>query len=148
MKNQQKGFTLIELVIVIVILGILAAFAVPRFADTSTDARKSTVKGLEGSVRSAAALAHATSLAQSKAAGDSISMEGATIAMANFYPTESSSGIGATLADTAGFTPELSGGIFRFKKDGATDPTNCAVTYDEAASTSSPPTIAAITSGC
>lgn len=148
MKNQQKGFTLIELVIVIVILGILAAFAVPRFADTSTDARKSTVKGLEGSVRSASALAHATSLAQSKASGASISMEGATIAMANFYPTESSGGIGNTLADTSGFSASFSGGLFRLQKDGATDPANCAVTYDEAASSSAPPVIAAITSGC
>ena len=145
--NKQKGFTLIELVMVIVILGILASFAVPRFADITVDARKSAVRGLEGSVRSAAALAKSTSLVQSKAHNASISMEGVTIAMNNFYPTESTAGISAALADTSGFTVATSGGVLAFRKDGATTPAACAVTYDEAG-TGGVPTITSITTDC
>lgn len=145
--QTQKGFTLIELVMVIVILGILASFAVPRFADITTDARKSAVRGLEGSVRSAAALAKSTSLVQSKSAGESISMEGVTIRMANFYPTESTAGIGAALADTSGFTVATSGTVLSFTKVGATTPSRCAVTYDEAG-TGAVPTIASIIDDC
>ena len=105
--NKQQGFTLIELVMVIVILGILAAFAVPRFADITTDARRATVESIGGSIRSASALAHATSLSQSRTQGQSISMEGTTITMSNFYPSSSGSltgGIVAAMFDTTGFT--------------------------------------------
>ena len=62
LKNE-KGFTLIELVMVIVILGILAAFALPRFAGLEVEARTAAVNGLAGSVRAAAAIAHSKSLA-------------------------------------------------------------------------------------
>lgn len=62
MKTQQKGFTLIELIIVIVVLGILAVTAAPQFFNFSSDARASTVKGMEGSVKAASALVHAKAL--------------------------------------------------------------------------------------
>lgn len=52
-KTKQLGFTLIELVIVIVILGILAAIAIPRFVDLSTSAKNAAAAGFEGAVKSA-----------------------------------------------------------------------------------------------
>lgn len=57
--KRQSGFTLIELIIVIVILGILAVTAAPQFFNFGSDARESTVRGLEGSVKSAADLVYA-----------------------------------------------------------------------------------------
>ncbi|MFC4701267.1 prepilin-type N-terminal cleavage/methylation domain-containing protein [Glaciecola siphonariae] len=56
---QQKGFTLIELIIVIVILGILAVTAAPRFIDIQTDARKQTIVGVEAALKGAAKLVFA-----------------------------------------------------------------------------------------
>lgn len=54
-RQHQAGFTLIELIMVIVILGILAAVAVPKFSDISTDARKAAVEGMAGALSSAMA---------------------------------------------------------------------------------------------
>ncbi len=52
-RSIHRGFTLIELVVVIVILGVLAAVAAPKFINLSTDAKNAALKGLEGSVKSA-----------------------------------------------------------------------------------------------
>ena len=60
--NAQKGFTLIELVVVIVILGILAATAAPKFIDLTGDAKTSVMQGVQGSVNSAINLVHAKAL--------------------------------------------------------------------------------------
>ena len=63
MKKAQQGFTLIELVIVIVILGLLAATALPRFADITSEARTAALAGVAGGFRSAIAITHAQWLA-------------------------------------------------------------------------------------
>lgn len=145
--NQQKGFTLIELVMVIVILGILASFAVPRFADITVDARKSALNGIAGGMKAAAALAKSTSLVQSKSSTGSISMDGATILMSNFYPTASTAGIGAALADTTGFTAVGSGTtLVDYQLNASPNKDLCYVRYVSNAST--PPTITVEDSGC
>ena len=141
MDKAQKGFTLIELVVVITILGILAAFAFPRFAALEVEARIATIKGLEGSVRSAATLAHSLDLV-----GAAVVMEGNTIDMTFGYPATSATGIETTLVDSTGFTYTALTGLFT--KDGATTLATCSVTYVESTAANLPPAISSATGGC
>lgn len=60
MKTRQSGFTLIELVMVIVLIGVLAAIAVPKFVDLSGDAKQAAVDGVAGALSSAAAINYAS----------------------------------------------------------------------------------------
>ena len=84
-SRKEKGFTLIELVMVIVILGILAAFALPRFADLSGDARQASIEGARGAVKAASAIAHSAWLA--RGSSGSVDLDGTVIDMStNGYP--------------------------------------------------------------
>lgn len=62
MRTQQKGFTLIELVVVIVILGILAATALPKFVDLTGDANQAATTGLAGAINGGDSINYATYL--------------------------------------------------------------------------------------
>ena len=79
---NRKGFTLIELVIVIVIIGILAAVAVPRFAGLTKEAKVSAVKGFAGSLRAATNIVHAKWLVVDNDSG-SVNLEGTTVYVDN-----------------------------------------------------------------
>ena len=104
-SRKEKGFTLIELVMVIVILGILAAFALPRFADLGGDARVSTLQGALGAVRSASSIAHAQALASDIENGN-ITLEGETITLVNGYPNATGIINAAQLSDEFEITPD------------------------------------------
>ena len=140
--TKSRGFTLIELVVVITILGILAAFAVPRFVALETEARKATINGLAGSLRSSASLAHGMYMASGSPA--TIVMEDQTITLTNGYPNLAT--IDNTLQDTTGFTYTEATGVFT--KNGAATPANCSVTYAPPASANGAPTVTVDVSAC
>jgi MSHA pilin protein MshA len=144
---KARGFTLIELVVVITILGILAAFAIPKFIALDSQARTATVNGLAGSVKSAAALARSLGMATGATSTGSVTMEGTAVTMLNFYPDATVAGIPIAInTSTTDFT-YAAGATGVWTRVGAPTPANCIVTYTPATATL-PPTVAATTGGC
>jgi MSHA pilin protein MshA len=130
--GNQSGFTLIELVVVITILGILAAFAVPRFVALDTQARIAAQTALAGSVRSSAALAHALWLAQGSPVPATVTIDGQPITLTNGYPNVAS--LPNTLSDFTGYGYAAGAtGVFTRASGPA-----CTVTYAPAAAGAAP----------
>ena len=152
MKKQQ-GFTLIELIMVIVILGILAAFAIPKFANLGADARRSTMQGVEGAMKSASAIAHAAWLANGTNPA-SVTLEGASVAMVNGYP--SAAGIvvaanitgGAAATDAGDFIVSSTATATTVQAKGATTPASCQVVYTQSAAANTAPVITSTLTNC
>lgn len=140
MQVKQQGFTLIELIVVITILGILAAFALPRFVDLQKEARVATLNGLAGSLKSASAMVHAKALVNPTAT--TISVEGGTVTLTAAGGYANAATISNALQDLSGFTTSISGTTVTFKSDSTTG--TCNVTYTEA----TPPTVATNPDGC
>ncbi len=136
MHSKQYGFTLIELVIVIVILGLLAATALPRFINITQDARIASVQGIAGGLRGAASLARAQLLvggsagAGCGAVNNTVCMDGLAVTVASTgFPDNQDIGIKRAMQSTDGYNVAYSG------SDAVFQPTNggngsCQASYN------------------
>ena len=142
--KRQGGFTLIELVVVIVILGILAVTAAPKFLNLQGDARKSSLQGLKGAMSGASGIVYGKSAINGVEGAISGSVDSIDVAFG--YPTATSAGIATAVVglsdDWTSFpdaTTTPKSYVSTFKKDTLSDvseirATECFVEYKEGVS--------------
>ncbi len=165
--NKQAGFTLVELIIVIVILGILAVTAAPRFLNLQGDANASTLEGLQGSIRSGMNIVNGKSIIASDHKKDEAEVTvdtGAAVDTVYGYPAATEAAFEAFLDvefasdDSADFNlvavaADEKAIIF---PNSYVQTDDCRIEYTQAADENdgtppvsvTPPTVTLITSGC
>lgn len=144
MNKQQSGFTLIELVMVIVVLGILAATALPKFVNLGTDARIAAMKAVEGSMRSANAMIYAKAATASDMGRNGIvTIEGTTTLTTRYGYALNATQLKIAMDLSDDYTV-VNGSV---SHGGAATPATCRVTYTAATVTEAPKYVT-VTSGC
>ncbi|ENM5826319.1 type II secretion system protein [Vibrio metoecus] len=138
--KRQGGFTLIELVVVIVILGILAVTAAPRFLNLQGDARNASLQGLKGAMQGAAGIVYGRAALDGNEAvssGKTVTIGSDTVKLVWGYPEASVDGIGKAVSGLAEDWNVVSGSnttntsiAYTFKSGvaGASE-SNCSVKY-------------------
>ena len=164
--QKSKGFTLVELVIVIVILGILAVTAAPKFLNLAGDAKEGTLTAVEASLKSANAVIYSKAVLQGVQKTDSatVNESGTNIAVAYGYVDATEAAVSAVLDLDGGFTI-LQGTAVTYE-NGTTDvdvtaadvliytgaapvaASACMLVYTKAASATAKPTFQTVNSGC
>lgn len=158
MNHRQAGFTLIELVVVVSVIAILSAIALPRYINMQTQARVAKAQAIYGSIKSAAALARASCMmdvaglvtpSTCTATAGTTNMDGAAVDMANQYPAASVNGI-IRAAQLDAITDQVvvtAGNPILIDIVGGTSP-NCQIRYTAATAGPTAPVIQLDTSVC
>lgn len=145
--KKQGGFTLIELVVVIVILGILAVTAAPKFLNLQGDARASSLQGLKGAMSGAAGIVYGKAAIEGIERTETPAEPLDGIVVTYGYPTATSAGIGAAVVGLGQDWSIADSGtklVATFKKDtldgnlAGIETTKCYVSYETQTSASAP----------
>ncbi|PLX86371.1 MAG: MSHA biogenesis protein MshA [Desulfuromonas sp.] len=144
--KQENGFTLIELIIVIVVLGIMSAVAIPKFIDLQDDATEATAEGIVGAINGSAELVRGAALVRGVAsAGGNVLVSGSNVTVvAGGYPAATAAGIGSAVKIDSDWSGAVDTTTYVYQNASG----NCTVRYSVVADATNPSFSTAIDAGC